>query len=286
MSKKLPIIFILDMDKCIIGNSKYILELYYILNEYILKNCENKKIDLNLCNINKDFWKKNISPYFIRPFFKEFIININKIFKNVEFYIFSFGTEDYVNFMIEYIEEEIDFKFKRPLFSRKDGLLKFNNDYKIKEINGLKDIIINSKYSLKEKEFIYNNRIIIIDDISEFWDNTQLIKCNPYEYTPIPYLDYSILNKIRTNDNILQYIKNSENELLPSYLQSSISFDDFFLNYHLYTCELIRNNLIINNKAIKDEFFKNLLNLLISRSKLQKPFTAKFIASINKKMII
>lgn len=271
MSKKLPIIFILDMDKCIIGDS------YYLFN---IQNIKYFKYE------HKDLWKKNISPYFIRPYLKDFILNIKKIFNNVDFFIYSFGDKEYVEKIIEYIEEIIDFKFNRPLFTRDDGLHTIDNSKFIKEINGFKDIILKSKkYSQNDIDEIFNNRVIIIDDKEKFWNNSQLIICNPYEYKPIPYFDYSFLDEIRKNEEFLEYIKNSNNPLFPSYLKSSISYDDFFLNYHLYTSELIRINLKKNNEAIKDEFFKNLFNLLKSRSKLEKPFSAKFIASINKKMI-
>jgi hypothetical protein len=286
-NKELPIIFILDMDECIIGKSRYIINYETIINDFILNNCKNKKIKGDICKINKDLWKQYEYPNYIRPYFKDFIINIKKIFKNVEFFIFSFGVKEYVKNTIEYIEETINFKFNRPLFSRDDGIRKIDNSY-IKDINGYQEIIIDSiksKYSKTDIEEIFNNRLIIIDDRKDFWDNPHLINCNPYQYTPIPYLDYSFLNLIRINEDILNYIKNSNNILFPSYLSSSKSYDDFYLNYHLYTSELIRKNIETNNEAIKDDFFKNLLNHLKPRSKLKKPFTNKFIENLNKKMI-
>jgi hypothetical protein len=272
---KLPIIFILDMDKSIIGDGIYINELYHILNKNF-ENCENKK---------RDLWKKNISPYFIRPYFKEFLINIKKNFNNVDFFIFSAGSKLYVEYMIEYIEETINFKFNRPLFTRDNLMNTINKNYSIKEIEGFTDIIIKSKYSPAEKEIIINNRLIIIDDIIEFWNNNHVIKCNPYLYKPIPYLDYSFLNEMRINEKILQYINNANFISMPKNL-SSTSYDEFFFNYHLYISELSRKTIKINNEAIKDDFFRKLFNLLIPRLKLKKPFTSKYIAIINKKMII
>jgi hypothetical protein len=285
--KELPIIFVLDMDQCIIGNSEYILNYRILINNYILENCKNKKINSEICKISKDLWKQYEYLYYIRPYFKEFILNIKKLFKNVEFFIFSFGIKEYVETTIEYVEEKIDFKFNRPLFTREDGIRKIDNSY-IKEIKGFQEIImksIKSKYSKLDIEEIFNNRLIIIDDIKDYWDNSHLIICNPYEYIPIPYLDYSFLNLLRTNVNIINYIKNSNNSLLPNYLVSSTSYDDFFLNYHIYTSELINKHLKTNNEAIKDEFYKNLLNDLKPRLKFKKPFTTKFIENLNKKMI-
>lgn len=84
---------------------------------------------------------------------------------------------------------------------------------------------------------------------------------------------------------MLNYIKKSNNILFPSYLSSSNSYDEFFLNYHLFTCELLRKYIETNKQAIKDKFFKNLINDLKPRLKLKKPLTIKFIENLNKKMI-
>jgi hypothetical protein len=73
--------------------------------------------------------------------------------------------------------------------------------------------------------------------------------------------------------------------IMISYDFLGFSYDDFFLNYHIYTSELINKHLKTNNEAIKDEFYKNLLNDLKPRLKLKKPFTTKFIENLNKKMI-
>jgi len=171
-NSKLPIIFILDMDKCIIGNSIFL----RILNK-----------------------KPISSPYFIRPFFKEFI-NIFKNY-NIKFFIFSFGDKSYVENMIKYIEETIEFKFNRPLFTRENKIIKDIDDIKEYIIKSLK-----SNYSPLELETIFNYRLIIIDDNKIFWfpNHPQLLICNPYEYTLIPH-------KIRNSKIIIPYLlKNNE----------------------------------------------------------------------------
>jgi hypothetical protein len=190
--------------------------------------------------------------------------------------------------VIEYIEETYDYKFNRPLFTREDGYIGISDDNYMKEITGFQDIIIKSiklKYSPLEIENIFSYRILIIDDNYIFWssNNPQLLICNPYNYTPIPYLDYNLLYQIKNNQQIMDFIINSSNDLFPHYLAST-SYDDFFLNYHLYISELLRKQLKINNEAINDEFFKSLIPLIKPRLKLQKPFTSKFITSLNKSL--
>jgi len=269
-------IFILDMDECIIGNSKFILD-YHILITQI------KKLTDNNPPIHKDLWKKNISPHFIRPYFKEFLDFCKK--NNIELFIFSFGTKDYVEYIIEYIEETFDYKFNRPLFTREDKYIGINDDNYMKEITGFQDIIIKSiKAKPLEIENIFSYHILIIDDNYNFWssNNPQLLITTSYQYTPIPHLDINLLHQIKNNQDIMDYIINSSNSLFPTYIKSSNSYDDFFLNYHLYTSELFRKNLQNNNEVINDDFFKSLIPLIKPRLKLQKPFTTKFIKSLNK----
>jgi len=60
MKKKI----IIELDKILLGDLKYLLS-YKKLIDIIIDNCKHKKINENMCNINKDLWKKNISPYFL-----------------------------------------------------------------------------------------------------------------------------------------------------------------------------------------------------------------------------
>jgi len=134
MSKQFPIIFILDMDKCIIGKSNYLYSYNSLINLFIHKNCEYKRITDDSCKIDKNLWKKHISPYYIRPYFKEFL-DFCKINNSILF-IFSFGDKLYVEDTIEYIEEIYNYKFNRPLFTREDKYIGINDITPTEKING------------------------------------------------------------------------------------------------------------------------------------------------------
>ena len=267
------------MDKCLIGNSEYLTN-YSHLIDFILKNCKNKKIDKNI-------WKKDIPPYFFRPYLKEFIEEIRKIFPTSEFFIFSLGIKNYVNELIPLVEEFIGFKFHRPLLTQDDTTISINN-HMIKEIKCHMEQflkIIKFKYPnidlISNQDYIYNNRLIIIDDIPEFWnDNPKLVICNPYEYSPIPMIDNQVLKLIKDNQKLITYINSSKNNLFPINIKSLSP--DFLMNYHIFQSQLFRSNYYKNKEAMKDEFFKNLLTSLKSRAKLAKPFPPKFIEILNK----
>lgn len=294
MSKKdLPIIFVLDMDKCIVGNTDYLSLYSQLVDDFIFLNCKHKKLSQEICSkIDKDIWKKDIPPYFFRPYLKEFIEEIRKIFPTSEFFIFSSGTRMYVNEFIPLVEEFIDFKFNRPLLTRDDTTTSVSN-YIVKEIKGFMEQFlktIKSKYPkvdlISSQDFIYDNRLIIIDDIPEFWlDNPKLVKCSPYEYSPIPIIDSQVLKLIKDNKEVITYINKSKNNLLPpNFKQASPDYiyEDFLMDYHIFQSQLLRSNYYKNKEAMKDEFFKNLLTSLKPRAKLAKPFTPEFIKTLNK----
>lgn len=294
MSKKdLPIIFVLDMDKCIVGNTDYLSSYSHLVNDFIFLNCKHKKLSQEICSkIDKDIWKKDIPPYFFRPYLKEFIEEIRKIFPTSEFFIFSAGTMNYVNKFIPIVEEFIDFKFHRPLLTRDDITLSVNHKL-AKEVRGFMEQFlktIKSKYPkidlIANQDFIYDNRLIIIDDIPEFWnDNPKLVKCSPYEYSPIPIIDNQILKLIKDNQELITYVDKSNDYILPETFKSSSQdyiYEDFYMDYHIFQSQLFRSNYYINKEAMKDEFFKNLLTSLKPRAKLAKPFTPEFIKTLNK----
>jgi len=294
MSKKdLPIIFILDMDKCIIGNTYYLSSYSYLVDNFMFLNCKHKKLNQEICSkIDKDIWKKDIPPYFFRPYLKEFINEIRKIFPTSEFFIFSSGTMNYVNEFIPLVEEFIGFKFHRPLLTRDDTTISSNSKI-VKEVKGFMEQFlktIKSKYPkvdlIVNQDYIYDNRLIIIDDIPEFWnDNPKLVVCNPYEYLPIPMIDNQVLKLIKDNEELIKFVNNLKYELLPVNFKSSSPdyiYEDFLMDYHIFQSQLIRSNYHINKEAMKDEFFKNLLTSLKPRAKLAKPFPPEFIKTLNK----
>jgi len=294
MSKKdLPIIFILDMDKCIIGDSDYLYSYSLFINDFLVQNGKHRKFNEENYRINKGIWKKDVPSNFLRPYLKEFINEVKKIFPTSEFFIFSFGIRSYVNDFIQFVEETIDFKFNRPLLTREDKSISIDG-FMIKDVRGYMEQFfktIKSKYPnidlASNEEFIYNNRLIIIDDIPEFWnDNPKLVICNPYEYTPIPIIDNQLLKLIRDNQDLISFINNTKNSFFPKYLKPlspDYTYDDFYIDYHLQMSYLYRSNYQKNKEAIKDEFFKNLLISIKPRAKLTKPFTPEFIQTLNKK---
>lgn len=225
MKKKI----IFDLEGILIGNIYY-LKSYKILIETIIDNCKHKKLDNELCHINKDLWKKNISPHFFRPFLKEFL---NKYKSKYDFYIFTKLEKEIALDLIEIIEEYANVSFKKPIFTSKDLLLDSNYNYN------------------KEISFFSPLSSYIIIDKDEYWSKeTKVITPKLYDYTFIPIIDSSILSLIRTLDLKIN------THLLPMIFTEN--YDEFFFNYHLFSAQLFKGVKYDNEEFINDDFFNKI----------------------------
>jgi len=280
----IPILFIFDLDLTLIGRSENILN-YKKIIEWIKNNCRHKKLENENCKILKNNWSKLIPENFIRPYLKESLNQIKEIFPNAEFFIFSNGTKEYVKTMIEYIEKKTKIKFNKLIIAR-DLNLTTKDHYYSKEITKyIEELIIKSlsnKYSKKilekNKEIIFNDRTIIIDDNPYIWNNKPIINIPSYNYNPLLEFDIDTLNLIYKNSVISTYILNMENQpFFPSNSKLDKTEEELKLNYHLFLAEMYRNNIDINKEMSKDDFLLKLVKIIKSRKNLEKPFTANYI---------
>lgn len=285
---KLPILFIFDLDLTLIGKSSNIIEYKQIL-EWIKNNCKHKKITDDSCKIKIKDWTKIIPENFIRPHLKEFLIELKELFPTAEFFIFSNGTKEYVKLMVDYIEKKIKIKFNNLIIGRDLNLIG-EEHYFSKEITEyIEELIIKSlskKYSKKlletNKDLIFNNRTLIIDDNNYIWNNKPIINIPPYNYNPLFEFDMNMLNIIYKNSLISNYISNIYNQdFFPkNNITNDKTEEEFKLNYHLFLAEIYRNNIENNKEMCKDDFFIKFLKIIKSRKNMEKPFTANYITNL------
>ncbi len=292
---KLPFIIILDLDLTLIGNGKPISTFMNIMN-FIKNYCKHKKFAGDICKIPNKNIDSLISSQYLRPNLKEGLSEIKKLFPEVEFFIFSNGTYNYVNKNLKYIEKQTGIKFNKLILTRELNVLNSNLQYE-KDINDyIKDRIINaltSKYKKellnKNKDFIFANRLLIIDDVANYWNNhPNLIVCKPYEYYPIIELDTEILNIIYGNPELLNYISNMEfGDTLPNIKIKNKSFDEIKINYHLDMANIYRQHLESNKDTITKE--GNLFMKIANALKLQKGknaiITPKFCEKLTESLL-
>lgn len=245
-------IFILDLDGTIIGDCKYLCELYNLGN--ILKKS-------NFCkNILQKAYNSEKSKL-IRPYFLYFYKNIKKIFPNSKFYIYTASCKKWAYKEISIIEKQNNIKFNRPIYTRDDCILKNNGERKKSIIK-----ILKNKYK--------NEEIIIIDNNNNYIDNTdKIIKCPTYNYQLFYNLWDYIPNKINSKElkTYIEYLIN--NKLLSPFNNNSNNIRTKIKAYKwLYKqCNTININ--------KDYFWKKITKIIIKND--IKNFDKNIIKQIN-----
>jgi hypothetical protein len=282
---ELPTIFIFDFDGTLIGDANPYLDLTTFF-KFIKDSCKNKDIEGDLCNIKIPTINKYISPNIFRPGLKEGFQQIKKYYPTAEFFIFSLGTQQYINTYIKFLQNHTGITINKPYFTRENASLSDSHNY-LKLINLYFDTIIHKltpKYNnINDNiEFIKNNRTIIIDDNSSVWNNDfRLINCPKYKYYPFIEIDEKILNLIYNYPYIQSYLTNNNNTTLPPLSNNNKTFEEYKLAYYLYQSNLYNKYINDNNESLKDTFIIRFANIIKKHHKNKKPFTSNSIKSIN-----
>tara|TARA_B110000444_G_scaffold250903_1_gene277997 strand:+ start:146 stop:1024 length:879 start_codon:yes stop_codon:yes gene_type:complete len=285
MKKKLPYIFIFDIDNCIIGNINYPIT-ESILLDLIKMTCTQKKIS-NKCSKKVNFvnvLKKGL----LRPYFINFVKFIKKKYKNVELYVYTNSSYNWTyGGLVENIEKASKIKFNKPYFTRENSY-QLNDNFPKSLSNVFKIIIsrLQNKYKIlknkKEVLKIFNNNVVFIDDIQnnlKDYPGKQIV-CPKYEFNK----PYDIIKKIKKENKIKNEIINHYNvkEYITQNIKSPVKFKDTTINeYKIQKFKWAYYSKKENNEK-KDYFYKNLIKI-IKNNKI-KNFSFKNIELINNKI--
>ena len=117
--KKIPYIFIFDIDNCIIGNINYPITEALLLDT-IKGVCTQKKIT-NKC-IKKINFVKILKKGLLRPYFVNFIKFIKKKYKNIELFVYTNSSYNWTHGgLVDNIEKASNIKFNKPYFTRENS---------------------------------------------------------------------------------------------------------------------------------------------------------------------
>lgn len=282
MKKKLPYIFIFDIDNCIIGNINYPIT-ESILLDLIKMTCTQKKIS-NKCSKKVNFvnvLKKGL----LRPYFINFVKFIKKKYKNVELYVYTNSSYNWTyGGLVENIEKASKIKFNKPYFTRENSY-QLNDNFPKSLSNVFKIIIsrLQNKYKIlknkKEVLKIFNNNVVFIDDIQnnlKDYPGKQIV-CPKYEFNK----PYDIIKKIKKENKIKNEIINDNNvkEYITQNIKSPVKFKDTTINeYKIQKFKWAYYSKKENNEK-KDYFYKNLIKII--KNKKIKNFSFKNIRLIN-----
>jgi hypothetical protein len=292
----LPVIFILDLDRTLIGDPAHILD-YYNTLQFIKDARLSKKITPEELS-DAEFkalpnWKDLFVPEFFRPHLKESLETLRKYFPTAEFFIYSAGLPDYVKQMVDIVEKHIGFRFNRPLFSRTECPTDETNQYSKsivarfpKIIQSLSQLERYSGLNLEEyTETLMDTAVLFLDDTDFVWDRKEKwIKCPPYNYKPMFDIDDKILRLIHRIPLIQEYLRSSQaNQTLYIHENPSFSYDEYRMNYHLFMANLYRDHTNANRTAYtKDDFLPRLVKALQPYKNKSKPFNTRNLLAIKK----
>jgi hypothetical protein len=265
-----PLVFVIDIDGCLLGDITPQLMLYEIINE--LKK-HHIKISMNL----KDFQYK-LKHGIVRPYFQKFIKSIKNHIPNSEFYIYTASQKQWAEFLIKNIEKALTIKFNRPIFTR-DNCIIINNEFK-KSLKGITPII---QKSLKKKYGIVSleNRIVMIDNNNVLGKSEQnsLVICPSYKYYKLENLPLFI------KPNIYNQHYDIINTILKKYVSIKIdnitNYENFEKAFYTYYISQINPT---NNKELEDKYWYNLTKLIIIKN--IKYLGHKSVEYIKKKMCV
>lgn len=275
MTNKLPYIFILDIDNTIIGNVQHSSYEYSIL-EYIYKYCKMNNITAN-CNIKIDIIDY-LNEGLLRPYFINFINFIKKKYINIEMYLYTNSSYNWINNsgLINNIEKIIKIKFNKPYFTRENTL----NRQKL--LGNIYDIIIEKiikKYPLlkidENKKKVFESQLVFIDDISNNLKDYPFKQIVCPEYTYMPY--YNIKEKLISKYNINPEIFNNneilnmfENYNIPIYNENGSVYQKDIEFMHIHEILNIRQAQLYSNNSLNDTFFKDLITVLDKNKTIRK----------------
>jgi hypothetical protein len=260
-------VFLLDMDGTIIGDSVTQLCRYELFNNLGIKN-------------DYSFMQEDIENGLLRPYFESFMKLMSIKYPNAEFFIYTAAEKKWASSMIGYIEKYIKIKFNRPIFSREYCVIE-NNNLK-KSISKVLPIIykkLKNKHQLQSIDQLSNN-IILIDNnyVIKSSDQYRFIKCPSYEYfVPCNILSGISQRKLKQNIALIVAILGKYRILNSNQISTSIDVAKLYSIYYNSLAELYKASASSTNRTKKDTdtFWLH----------LERVFRNHEIKSLNKKVV-
>ena len=179
ISKKEPLIILLDLDHTIQGNIQPQLDEYNLIS--VLNDKTGSKLKQNRDQLRRDFMKG-----LLRPHFRTFINKMRSRFPNVEFFVYTASDDDWAKYIIKVVEEASTIRFNKRIFSRSDCIFDQKSGHFMKSLNKLKPElfkILKSKYKLSDSNTL--KHVLLIDNNYVLFENEahSLVKCPSYTST-------------------------------------------------------------------------------------------------------
>lgn len=263
LSKTEPFVILLDLDQTIQGDVGPQLQEYQFI-KYLNEEVVNKSKRLLQ---NKQDVIKDMKEGLLRPHFKRFIVKMKQRYPTCEFFIYTASEDSWGKYIASIIQETIQVKFNKRIFTRSDCIYNENKNGYMKSIEKVSPFIYSELkrkgYELKgnKKNYQFNN-IFLIDNSNVLYPNElkHLLKCDDYKGKV--YVD--CLRNI-PNSFIKKHFKQIGQYLLQETVSNEIDlYRRYYAQLHFMNTYQLETNQHINRK---DKFWKHQLK------KLKRTFT-------------
>lgn len=215
----------------------------------------------------------------IRPGFASFIKTLEKMYPQVYFFIYTASEKTWANQEIAWVEKTHGIRFMRPIFTRDDCVVDATGNYRKSlakvfprmiraisiQLSKSKTSVPTHTYTPKERQYILENQLIIIDNNAVYTDRPdKLLLCPDYNYTVFENLLHGIPAEARNHPVIQQTIYNFVNQglICPLPGKSEDGMRSLAKQYKWLAvkCQTI---LDINAAYEDDDFWKRLKHLIL-----------------------
>lgn len=263
-----PLVFVIDIDGCLVGNVTPQIMLYEMINEL---RSERAKIFFN----TRDFQSK-LRKGIVRPHFSAFYKNVKKHIPNSEFFIYTASQKKWAEFLIKNIEKALNIRFNRPLFTRNECTV-INGEYK-KSLSNIRPAIARSLKKRYGQDLSLNNRLVMIDNTNVFSKNDQesLVLCPTYSYYQVENIPVSITENIYVSHKDVISSVFKKYSPLTNNIDSYMSFQKSFYVYYVHQITILDRN------QLSDRFWYYLAKTIITKN--IRTFSPKAVGYINSKV--
>ena len=177
-----PMVILLDIDGTLIGDITPQVVVYDLCNRVKIHGAKDASCIKPQLQ-QRDFQEK-LRDGIIRPHAKAFLVEMQR--HGVEVFIYTASEKKWAEFLIKNIEQSIEYKFNRPIFTRNDCVQEHAGKC-IKHVRSVLPAIvrsINKKYRSKFKALDFQGKVMAIDNNNVYGDQDQnsLVVCSTYKY--------------------------------------------------------------------------------------------------------
>jgi hypothetical protein len=252
-----PLVILIDLDGTIIGDITPQIMSYELTKA--LKTA-NVKYSFDIAD-----FKAKLKTGLVRPYFDTFIKALTTTIPNVEFFVYTASEKSWAEFVIKNIEQSMNIKFNRPIFTR-NFCINQDRQYK-KSLQFIFPTLLKcfkKKYGVMFSKKDLSSNILIIDNNNVYQpqEHKHLIVCPSYNYR----IPENIVCNIKANTFKTQHTLITS--VLKKYIPINSTNDynmfqkDFYLFYVTFLEQVIKNNLRYAN----DKFWLHLKDVIISQN--------------------